>query len=133
MATAVSLRAESTRTPDQGASISPALKKVLDTTIKILKVASSAFLTFLAYAAVIAACTTIVLGAGTVAVFMPQQAGLIIASLTTALGGVTVTNIGNPFKLYNKIYNGLYNPSENPQPVDLSGHEMQLIITPKNK
>lgn len=132
MATAVSLRGESIRTPYQGASISPALKKVLDTTVKILKVASSAFLTFLAYAAVIAACAGIATAAGAIALFVPSSANVIIASLTTALGGVTVTSIGSPFKLYNKIYKWLYNPSENQQTVDLSNHQIRLIIKPKD-
>lgn len=82
-------------------------EKLKETTIKVLKVASSILLTLGAYAALAATMVGLFLATQNVS-FAIEHADKFILSMISAVGQNALNSMANPFRLYTTIYQALY-------------------------
>jgi hypothetical protein len=82
-------------------------EKAKETTIKVLKVATSILLTIGAYAALAGAMIGLFIASQNMT-FAVEHADKFVLSLISAIGVAAIGSMANPFQLYNQIYKGLF-------------------------
>jgi hypothetical protein len=82
-------------------------EKAKETTIKVLKVATSILLTIGAYAALAGTMIGLFIASQNMT-FAVEHADKFVLSLISAIGKAAIGSMANPFQLYNQIYKGLF-------------------------